>query len=166
MATPSRAQQPPSVDSVLAEAFRLAGQQQKNVFILFHASWCGWCHRMDKAMADTSCREYFENSYVIRHLVVDESPEKRALEHPGVYEFRRRYGGEGQGIPFWLVFDAKGALLADSRMPNADGSPGNNCGCPADGEEVSYFVRIVQKTSRLTNEALEAIRQRFLKNKY
>ncbi len=31
---------------LLKEAEALAGKTNRNVFIIFHASWCGWCHKM------------------------------------------------------------------------------------------------------------------------
>ena len=102
----------------------------------------------------------FTENYVIRHLTVDESKGKEQLENPGADAFRAKYDGDKQGIPFWLIFDAKGNLLEDSK-----GADGNNVGCPAKPEEVDYFVNVLKRTSKLNQNQLEQIRQRFLKNK-
>jgi thioredoxin-related protein len=157
---------PPSADDILKEAYQAAAKENKNVFIMFHASWCGWCHRMDNSMKDEICRKFFEDNFVIRHLVVDESDDKKNLENPGAVELRRKYYGDGQGIPFWLLFDKDGKLLADSkiRVEGAGPETGNNTGCPASEKEVEYFIAVLQKTTSLNSTQLEIIRKRFRQN--
>lgn len=157
---------PPSADEILKEAYLVATKENKNVFIIFHASWCGWCHKMDKSMNDETCKKFFEDNFVIRHLVVDESTDKKNLENPGADELRKKYYGDGQGIPFWLVFDKDGKLLADSKIRAEGAGPetGDNTGCPASEKEVAYFISVLQKTSKLNSSQLEIIRKRFRQN--
>ncbi len=120
----SIAQKPvPSAKEVLTEACAEAAKENKKVFIMFHASWCGWCHKMDKSMNDESCKKYFDDNFVIRHLVVNETPEKKQLENPGAEALKTSYYGAGQGIPFWLIFDKEGILVADSKMRQAGQTP-------------------------------------------
>src|SRR5258705_8035238 len=99
---------PLSADEIMQEAMQQAAKEKKNVLIIFHASWCGWCHKMDSSINDKTCKNFFDNNYVVRHLVVDESKDKKNLENPGADELRTKYHGDGQGIPFWLVFDKDG----------------------------------------------------------
>jgi thiol-disulfide isomerase/thioredoxin len=157
---------PPSADEVLKGAYLEATKEHKNIFIMFHASWCGWCHKMDKSMNDETCKQFFENNFVIRHLVVDESTDKKNLENPGADEMRKKYYGEGQGIPFWLLFDKNGVLLADSKMRTEGQGPdsGQNIGCPAAVNEVEYFISILKKNTNLNSDQLETIRKRFRQN--
>jgi thioredoxin-related protein len=159
------AQNNPSATEILKEATTIAGKENKKVFVMFTASWCGWCKRMDKSMEDEDCRKYFDDNFVVRHFVVDEFGDKKSLETPGAVEFRKKYGGEGQGIPFWLIFDKNGNLLADSMKP--DGSTGGriNTGCPADAPEVDYFISVLKKTTSLKEDQLEKISKRFRKNR-
>jgi thioredoxin-related protein len=152
------AQKPLSADDILKEASQVAAKQNKNVFIIFHASWCGWCHRMDSLMTNQYCKKFFDDHYVVRHLVVLESDGKKALENPGAVELLQKYKAEKQGIPFWLIYDPKGNLLADSQS-----SPGVNTGCPATREEVDHFLKVLQKTSPLTKDQLAVIEKNFLK---
>lgn len=161
----THAQNKPSADELLKTACEKAGKENKKVFVMFTASWCGWCHRMKKSMEDEEISRYFTGNFETLYFVVDESPEKVSLETPGAAAMKSRYGGTNQGIPFWLVFDKDGNLQADSMKP--DGSPTGriNCGCPADKEEVDYFISVLKKTTSLDNEALEKIAKRFLKNK-
>jgi thioredoxin-related protein len=155
----------PTAEEILKNAYAKAAKENKNVFIIFHASWCGWCHKMDTAMNDANCRDLFKNNYVIEHLTVDESQNKKNLENPGAAEFRKKHGGEGQGIPYWLIFDKDGNLLADSKMRTDPAFPeGNNTGCPANEKEVEHFVAVLKKTSKLNDQQLETVRKRFRKN--
>lgn len=153
------AQDVPSASEVMKQAQTEATAQNKNIFIIFHASWCGWCHRMDSCMSEKPFKPMFTKNYVIRHLTVDESKGKKQLENPGADAFRAKYHGDKEGIPFWLIFDAKGNLLEDSK-----GADGKNIGCPARPEEVDYFIKVLEKTSKLNAQQLEQIRERFLKN--
>jgi thioredoxin-related protein len=160
------AQTPASADEVLKEAYQQAAKENKNVFVIFHASWCGWCHKMDTSMKDPVCKAFFNDNYVICHLVVDESKDKLALENPGAKELKIKYNGDRQGIPFWLIFDKEGNLLSDSKMRGKMDGPekGANTGCPASEKEVTAFIEILQKTSTLNTDQLEIIRKRFRKN--
>ena len=152
---------PSSADAVVASACKEAAATHRKVFIIFHASWCGWCHRMDSLMANPTCKSLFEDHYVIRHLVIMESADKKALENPGAQELYTKYAGpKGQGIPFWLIIDEKGNVVADSRIkPDgaAPGSAGNNCGCPAEPDEVTYFIKVLHATSPLSDDQLHTI---------
>jgi thiol-disulfide isomerase/thioredoxin len=157
---------PPSAGDIMKEAYGKAAKENKNVFIIFHASWCGWCHKMDKSLNDETCKKFFDDNFVIRHLVVDESDDKKNLENPGAVELRSKYFGDGQGIPYWLLFDKDGKLLADSKMRAEGAGPetGENVGCPASKNEVEYFISVLKKTTRLNAAQLETISERFRKN--
>ncbi len=157
---------PVSADEILKEAFQKATRENKNVFVMFHASWCVWWHRMDTSMNDKACKKLFDDNYVITHLVVDESKDKKNLETPGGVELKTKYNGDQQGIPFWLVFDKNGNLLSDSKMRKEDEGPekGDNTGCPASEKEVAFFVDVLKRTSSLNKEQLEIIRKRFREN--
>ena len=157
----------PSAETILKMAYGRAGKENKNVFVIFRASWCGWCHKMDSSMNDKSCRKFFEDNYVTCHLTLDESKGKKWLENQGAKEFRKKYNGEGSGIPFWLIFDPNARLLADSKIRTHGAGfelMGDNMGCPASKAEVEYFIAILKKTSRLSMSELSVITKRFLEN--
>jgi thiol-disulfide isomerase/thioredoxin len=162
-------QAPASSDEILKEAYQQAVKENKKVLIMFHASWCGWCHRMDSSLNDKTCKQFFADNFVIRHLVVFESKGKKHLENPGALELLTKYKGHEDGIPYWLIFDKNGELLADSKM-RAEGagldSEGDNSGCPATKEEVEYFIGVLKKTTSLNREALAIIEKRFRQNEY
>ncbi|MEO9023032.1 MAG: thioredoxin family protein [Ginsengibacter sp.] len=156
---------PVSAGEIVKEAKAIAAKSHKNVFIMFHASWCVWCHRMDTAMNDPKIKSFFDDHYVIRHITIDESKDKKDLENPGGNELRTLYHGDEQGIPYWFILNKDGNLLADSRIINEQGKQGNNVGCPAEPSEVNYFIQVLKKTSSLNDAELELIHERFLKNK-
>lgn len=159
-------QQPPSADSVLKEAGEEARRGGRKVFILFHASWCGWCKKMDQSMTDKSVKHFFDDNYVVRHLTVYESKGKEGLENPGAEALLKKYRGADQGIPYWMIFSAEGELLADSKMraPGEGLEAGDNSGCPASEKEVEYFIGVLKATSPLKDNELEIIRKRFRQN--
>jgi thiol-disulfide isomerase/thioredoxin len=162
------AQEPvPSTQSVMDQAFAQAGKTHKKVLLLFHASWCGWCKKMEASLNDAECKKMFDDNYVITYLDVLESKEKANLENPGSMDLLKQYKGEKAGLPFWVILDAGGKLLADSQIRPAGAgldTPGANTGCPSAQNEVAYFIQVLKATSRLKEADLSIIEKRFLKN--
>ena len=157
----------PTAGEIMQEALQTATKENKNVFIIFHASWCGWCHKMDSAINDKSCKDFFYKNYIIRHLVVDEYGDKKNLENPGANELRTKYHGDNEGIPFWLIFDKEGNLLADSQARPTDAdlnTKGENIACPATQKEVAYFIEVLKKTSQISEAEQTAVQERFRQN--
>lgn len=160
--------QPESADALLKKAYVQAAKEKKNVFVIFHASWCGWCKKLDASINDPACSDFFNKNFVFVHLTVLESKEKKNLENPGATEIFNKYSGGNQGIPYFLIFNKKGALLADSKIRPAGAGldqPGNNMGCPAAPEEIAAFIEVLKKTSKINDEEIKAINERFSKNK-
>src|SRR6187399_1162377 len=157
---------PLSSEEIMKEAFTSAKKQNKKVLVMFHVSWCGWCHKMDTSLNDPSVKKFFDDNFVIRHLVVFESKGKQNLENPGALEMLTKYGDKDQGIPFWLIFDKEENFLADSRMKAKINRVEKlqNTGCPASKEEVDYFIDVLKKTTELNDDQLQIIRARFRRN--
>ena len=151
----------------MRDASTRAAAANKNVILIFHASWCGWCHKMDSSLSDPACKAYFDRSYVIAHVDIDETPDHKQEENPGAYELRKTHRGEGQGLPYWVILDPQGNLLADSQLrPEgaAAASKGDNIGCPAAVNEVSHFISILRSTSHITPAEEAAVAERFRRN--
>jgi thioredoxin-related protein len=145
-----------TADTILEEAYEQATLEDKNVLVIFHASWCSWCKKMDQNLQDERIKSMIEANYVITHLTVNESKDKKHLETPGGGSFLKRYNGAKAGLPFWLIFDKNKSLLG-----NSYGSDGKNMGSPSTKKEVEDFKETLKKSSKLTDEELDIIGEVF-----
>jgi thioredoxin-related protein len=152
---------------IMDDAYAQAAKENKLVFLMFHASWCGWCHRMDSLMNTPATKPLFSKYFVVTHLVTGENGPKKVLDNPGANELMIKYNGDKQGIPYWVFLTPKGKLLSDSRMPAKDKKTGKkimaNTGCPAQADEVAYFVKLLKKTTSLNETELALIAKVFTK---
>jgi thiol-disulfide isomerase/thioredoxin len=158
---------PKSTQEILNNSFEQAKIENKNVFIIFTASWCGWCKKMDASIKDESINKLFTDNYIIEKLVVLERKGKKHLENFGSEDLLNKYGGKNQGIPFYLIFDSEGKLLADSRMIKGVEilkNQGSNIGCPGSDAEIDAFLYKLKETSNLTDNDLLKIAKRFKQN--
>ena len=114
---------------------------------------------MDASLQDEKVKPLIHNGYVTAHLTVYESKDKTNLENPGALQFLTKHGGADQGLPYWLVLDKDGNVLADSQY-----QPNENSGCPANEVEVAYFISVLRKTSSLNEDQLKIIAKRFRMN--
>jgi thioredoxin-related protein len=152
------AQKTISANAILQTAYKKAVTENKNVFIIFHASWCGWCKKLDASMNDSLTKKYFEENYIVIHLTVLESPQNKKLENEGALELLTKYKGEEAGLPFFVITDKSKKVIGDSNAPDG------NTGCPSKKIEVDYFISLLKKSSKINPAGLEIIRTRFRKN--
>jgi len=158
----------PSTEEIMNKAYAQAKKENKKVLVMFHASWCGWCKKMEASINEPTLKKFFDDNYVIAELTVQESKGKEHLENPGSLAFMTKYKGEKAGLPFWFVTDANGKELADSQIrPEGAGfdTYGDNVGCPAAENEVAFFAKILKNTSKLKDSEIAMISERFAKNK-
>lgn len=109
-------------------------------------------------MNNEACKSFFDTNYVIEHLTVKESSNNKHLENPGAEDLLIKYKGGNSGIPFWLIFNSDGELLADSFDEK-----GQNLGCPSSEEEVAIFIKKLEMTSSLKPDELNIISKIFTK---
>ena len=149
----------PTADAVLNPVLQKAKASGKNVLLIFHASWCGWCRKMDTSLNDATVKPLIDKNYEVVHLTVYELQHKKYLENPGALAFLQENGGADEGLPYWYILRGDRKVLASSER-----APGENTGCPATEEEVGYFLKVLKETSSLTDAELELVRIRFRKN--
>jgi len=151
---------PQSAEKALDEAYKNA--RNKNVMIVFHASWCKWCKKLETALNSADLKKVFEENYSIAYLDVMERGGKiDSLENPGGKEIMKKYGGEKAGLPFIVFVDKKGKLLANSNVMNGNA----NIGYPGSKEEVDAFCKLLKKTSKkITSKQLKEVRDYLIKN--
>ena len=150
-----QAQRP--AEELLNDACEVAKTDQKNVMVIFTATWCGWCKRMLANIKSEACEAMFERNYEIVTLDVMERGDKKILENPGAYDLLVKYKAENSGIPFFLIFDANSNFLEDSFNDK-----GENLGCPASFEEVADFKKILLRTSSMTEKELAVMESVFV----
>jgi thiol-disulfide isomerase/thioredoxin len=157
------AQAPAPAADLMAKAQSNAAKRGTNVMVIFHASWCGWCKRLDAFMARPAYKKLFADNYEIVHLDVLENGDKKSLENPGGFEVMKKYGGEGAGLPWIFIADKNGKKLIDSFR---DGNPKQNIGCPWEPDEVKWFLTMFDKTRKqITPEQRRALESDLLKQK-
>jgi thiol-disulfide isomerase/thioredoxin len=159
---------PETAGKIMGDAYNQASKEGKSIMIVFHASWCGWCRKFEASVNDPSCKDFFDKHFIIKYLDILERGDKKILETPEAIEVYNKYGGQGGGIPFFLIFDKNKTLLSDSKIRAAgDGpeKPLQNIGCPASEEEVAAFIKILEKATKITDAEKTAITERFKKNK-
>ena len=156
-------------NEIMEEAFAKAAKENKNVFVKFSASWCGWCHKMDASMKAPSCKRFFDDNFVTVTLITGERSSNAHLNNPGADSLVLKYndGEANPGLPFWFILSSTGKLLEDGFI-HEDGKPftknGNQIGCPASKKEVEAFVKALKNTTRLDARQLQIIDNRFRRN--
>lgn len=150
---------PPPADEILSQAKTAAAAQHKDIFLIFGASWCGWCKRLDAFNHAPEMSAIIDRDFVISHLTVEEHGDKARLDNPGAQELMKKLGGQG-GLPFFAFLDAEGATIVTSDRPS-DGKPGDtNIGYPGEPDEVDWFVTMVKKAvPSLTSDQSQIIKE-------
>jgi thiol-disulfide isomerase/thioredoxin len=138
---------PQPADHVLAEAEATAAAEHKNVWVIFGASWCGWCHKLDGFINAPEVRPVLEQYFVIAHITVDEHGNKTSLDSPGGDDVRKRLGGDkNSGLPFFAFLDSADHVLVNSNRPVAS-KPAENIGFPSAPEEVDWFLMMLHRAA-------------------
>ena len=145
--------------TLLNQAESQARREKKNVMVIFHASWCGWCKKMDAMLESPKCKPLFDKNFVITHVVVLENPANKQLENPGGEELMESLGGKGAGLPFFAIISPKGEKLADSILPKT-----GNMGFPSEPNEVTGFMAILKTAAPKLSEGDRTSIETYLRN--
>jgi len=136
---------PPPAADVLKEAQARAAAEKKPVLLIFHASWCGWCKKMDAWLSGPEVAPIAAKHFVLAHLTVLERAEKKELENPGAEALYNQLQGKNAGLPYFAFLDAAGKPIVNSRMPVAGKAETANTGFPSEPEEIAWFLTMAKK---------------------
>jgi thioredoxin-related protein len=154
------AAQPGPARKILDSAIKEAGSSHRTVFLIFHASWCGWCKRLDAVLETPEVKKLIEENYVVVRLDVLERADRiQTLENPGGQEIMSDLGGKDSGLPFYAFIDGEGKKIADSKVV---GPAKENIGYPGSEEEITQFENLLKQTAhRLTDEQRARVMKHF-----
>lgn len=152
--------QPEGAKPILDAAIKEADASHRTVFLIFHASWCKWCTRLDAVLESPDVNKIIREHYVVVHLDVQERGDKvRTLENPGGNAIMNTLGGENTGLPFYVFLDGAGKKIADSKVI---GPSKENIGYPGSAEEARQFDRILRETApQMTGEERAMVMKHF-----
>lgn len=140
----------PSADALVSAACAQAKKEGKSVFVVFHASWCGWCKHMDKMLEDKAVKPVWDKYVVTVHITVLENGANKALENPGGDKWLEKLGGNQQGIPYTAFLDSDGKTLVTSDRVDAAGAKKGNIGHPVEPEEIAWFEHMLKVGTKMS----------------
>jgi thiol-disulfide isomerase/thioredoxin len=144
-------------ERMLAEALRRAKDEDKRVFFIASASWCGPCRRLARFLEAQQAE--LERHYVFVKLDVSRDERGEAV--------RARYQGkQDDGVPWYALVDADGTVLITSNAAESkSGRRASNIGFPSSAEGVAHFVQMLRQTApRLSEDRLAELRQALTKS--
>jgi thioredoxin-related protein len=143
------AESPTSAEDVVAAARAQATEQHKNIFLIFGASWCGWCRKLDAFLASPQVKPIIEKHFVIARVTVAEEFGRGnpLLNSPGGEDLVLKLGGEKSSVPFVAFLDQNGELIINSLRPVGNQAEGENIGFPTEPEEIDWFLAMLRKAT-------------------
>jgi len=126
----------------MAAAEAQAAAQHKVIFLIFHASWCGYCKQLDKFIEAPENKEVIDKYFVVAHLTILEYGTKGNLNNAGALAVRDAAGGKNTAPPFFAFLDPSGALIV-----NTIDSKGVNIGYPVSPGEIDWFLVMLRKAA-------------------
>lgn len=146
--------------TVLTKAESDAKAQGKNVLVIFHASWCGWCKRLDAFMNEPQFQPVFAENFIVTKLTVLEDDKHKMLENSGGLEVMDQLGGRDAGLPLFAILDPTGKTIITSMRPVDGKDKGENTGFPAKPEEIGHFLNMMQKGApKITADQLKSMQE-------
>ena len=149
------AQKLPARDAerMLAEALEKAKAENKRVFFIMSASWCGPCRLLARFLA--AHKGELEPHYVFVKLDIsrDEHVDSLSVRHQGSWD---------GSIPWFAILDADGKAVVVSNKPAPRPGypyPAQNFGFPSDPGTIDQFLGMIRRTApRVSEETLKALR--------
>lgn len=139
----------PTTDQILKTAGAKAKKEGKNVLVVFHASWCGWCHKFDKFWESPEISPLAKKSLETVHITILEDDKHKADMNEGGEKLYAKLGG-GNGIPFMAILSPEGKLIINS---NENNDPKKNTGYPGAPNEIAHFIKMLKMGAKKLSES-------------
>jgi thiol-disulfide isomerase/thioredoxin/protocatechuate 3,4-dioxygenase beta subunit len=138
---------------MLADGLRRAQTEDKRLFFIFSASWCGPCRMLAEFLSKH--KSELDKHYVFVKLDISRDDHANAV--------RDQYkGAKTGGVPWFTILDAQGNSLITSNDPAADPAAhfGNsNIGFPSEPSAIKHFLNMLKTTApRLPEDKLSELR--------
>ena len=146
-------------EKMLAEAREKAKTENKRVFFIASASWCGPCRLLSRYLAEH--KGELERHYVF--VKIDISRDQHADDVR-----KRLQQGKHEGVPWYAILDADGKVMITSNAPAMEDSRSDstNIGFPSSPEGIEHFLTMLKRTApRLGQEQRNALGKGLEKNK-
>lgn len=129
--------------ALMMGAMKTAQAEHKVIWVLFSASWCDPCKKLENLILTSDVKSILAAHYVSLKLIVSESADRRALENPNANILMTKFDSRSIVPPFSAFMDGGGRMIANSRgMPN-----GGEIGYPSTPERIQAFMALLQKTA-------------------
>jgi thioredoxin-related protein len=138
--------EPKDADALVREALLRASSDDKRLFLAFSTPGCGWCHRLSDFLAQPEIAALLDRDFLV--LKVDIRRMKNGEEVMNRYRPK-----ESQGVPWYVILDAKGATKG-----TADASIGN-IGYPLEPKEIDAFVTLIESQGKLQPAQISDLRK-------
>ena len=140
-------------ETMLTEGLAKAKAENKRLFLIMSASWCGPCRVLARFL--TANKPELERHYVFVKLDVSRDEHARNL--------LERYEGKdaSNGVPWYVILDEAGKPLITSNAKELDeDSVSTNIGFPSSKPGIDHFLGMLRQTApRLSDESIAALRQ-------
>lgn len=135
----------------------LAAGEGKNLFLLFFASWCGYCRLFDMMLSHPQAAAIMNREFKVFHMrAMERSQAWKARQIAGADDMYRRFATPTSGLPFYVVFDGAGEPIVSSLAPDS----GVNIGFPVAKHDLDRFEKIIQLgASKITPAELATLRR-------
>lgn len=144
-------------ERMLAQAREKAKTENKRVFFIASASWCGPCRLLSRYLAKH--KDELERHYVFVKIDISRDEHAETL-CKGLQQ------GKHEGVPWYAILDADEKVLITSNALMVDERSGSsNIGFPSSPEGIDHFLTMLRKTApRLSHEQRNALRKGLERN--
>lgn len=145
----SFSQQGRPANELFEEAIAKAKKENKNVFVIFTATWCSPCKYLKRGIKDVYNVQFFDKNYVLLELYSSTLDRKKGLVNEGAKNLLATYKGDTTAIPYWLIVNPYKKKLY-GELGFSENTP-----------DLKRFINVIKKTSRLNQSELDMILERF-----